>query len=122
MMRRFKIIPRYLRLMKMVTSDALCEYNKTQKASDKKVYYILNDAQYDIECSYKKHKKIGDPLEVLNKILEDLLKDCEKWRLLYRTMGAKKILEKYNSNRKAFRMLVKVHEEMLAEVEECGFK
>lgn len=114
------MIPRYLRLMKICTTDALCQYNKTNKRCDKMEYDILNNAQYEIAESYKKHKKIGDPVEVLNNILENLLKKCQKLRLLCRTMETNKILEKYKSNNSAFKTLMKVHEEMVLEVEECN--
>lgn len=115
------MIPRYLRLIKMCTSDALCHYNKTKNICDKMIYNILSDAQWKIECSYRKHKKIGDPVVVLREFIENLMKNCEKSRLLYRTMGTKKVLAKYKSSKSAFKRLVKVYEEMSIEIEECNF-
>lgn len=119
-MRKYKMIPRYLRLIKMCTSDALCQYNKTNKICDKMIYNILSDAQWEVECSYKKHKKIGDPLVVFREFIENLMKNCEKSRLLYRTLGTKKVLARYKANKSAFRRLVRIYDEMLIEIEECN--
>lgn len=116
--RKFKMVPRYLRLLKLCTSHALCQYNKSKTSVDKKIFNILNDAQYIVETSYRKHKKIGDPVECLHNFVDDLLKKCEKLRLLYKTVETKKIFEKHTACKTAFRRLVRIYDEMLIELAE----
>lgn len=117
--RKIRMVPRYLRLLRLCTSDALCQYNNTNRNGDRIIYNLLNDAQWKVQCSYKKHKRIGDPVVIFRGFLEDLLKKCEKWRILYRTTGSKKVLEKSNALKDGFRRLVRIHDEMLIEIEEC---
>lgn len=122
MYKKFKIVPRYLRLMKICSDRALCEYNRFKRNADKKTYYILNEAEWQVECSYKKHKKIGDPEGVLRQFIQNLIEKCEKYRLAQKLTGSRKLLEKYQANKVAFKKLVKIHAEMLMEIAQCQGK
>lgn len=122
--RRFRFVPGYLKMMKICCTDALCRYNRSKLEVDKKIFNMLNDIYYEIEQSYKKHKKIGDPMDLVSTTLGDLMKISEKSRLLCRTRGSRKEMDVYRVHKEVFTNLAEVYEEMVQEVElhNCGKK
>lgn len=114
------MMPRSLVLMKLCVSDALCDFNRSRNDNKKLIFEILQNAREEMQTSYKTSKKIKDTFETLERIIQKLMKICQKLRVQCRTERfKKKKLEIYKAYNFALKKLLTVHNEMTEEMNEC---